>query len=163
MHKKARGTIGETAIALELLKLGFNVFTEYGDLSKIDLIAEKHRKLFRIQVKSTTIRNNVVKLYTKKSGPNYKFEYHKDDIDFFAIYCEDTTAILWIPTSVALKCKNCMYIRNIEPKNNQHNVHMFNEFNSLERVLRDYTQDIQTDNAEDDDIAQTAMETVSEN
>jgi hypothetical protein len=49
-----KGTLGEVAVCKELLKLGFNVFIEFGNHSKIDLIVlAKDFCTCKIQVKAT--------------------------------------------------------------------------------------------------------------
>lgn len=54
MHNKRKGNIGELAVALELANHEYSVFTEQGDISKIDLVAEKDGVLIRIQCKAIT-------------------------------------------------------------------------------------------------------------
>lgn len=39
MHSKQLGNLGETIVAASLIKKGYSVFTQLGDLSKIDLLA----------------------------------------------------------------------------------------------------------------------------
>ena len=51
MHNKQKGNIGVATTVLALQKHGFSVFSELGDYSRIDLIAEKEGKLKSIQVK----------------------------------------------------------------------------------------------------------------
>lgn len=59
MHSKLKGNIASTTTVLELQKRGFNVFSEIGDYSRIDLIAEKNSILRKIQVKYS---NSVLRL-----------------------------------------------------------------------------------------------------
>jgi hypothetical protein len=78
MHSKTKGSIGQLTIAADLLSKGYEVFTELGDNSKIDLIAvSKDYDLIKIQVKCLTPVNGSVKLSCIKSGPNYSFRYER--------------------------------------------------------------------------------------
>ena len=43
-HSKQKGNLGFSATLKEIHKLGYNVFTEIGDYSKIDMIVEYKRK-----------------------------------------------------------------------------------------------------------------------
>lgn len=95
-HSKQKGNIGETAVALDLLKNNYSVFTELGDLSKIDLITIIEGKMIRVQVKSLTTVKDVVGTSIKSSGPNYSYKYTKSDVDIFAIYVLDKDIILYV-------------------------------------------------------------------
>ena len=86
MHSKRKGNVGQFAVGLELTKLGYSVFTEEGDISKIDVIGEKQGKLIRIQVKAITPVGGSLICKMVKAGPNYRFSYKKDMFDYFAIY-----------------------------------------------------------------------------
>jgi len=86
LHKKQLGSIGEMLVAANLMAHGYSVFTELGDLSRTDLIAIIDNVPIRIQVKTRRIRNDVVEMELKKSGPNYKYKYMSTDVDVFALY-----------------------------------------------------------------------------
>lgn len=154
MHSKQKGSIGETAVAKKLLEEGFNVFFDYGDLSKIDLIAEKNSQLYRIQVKSRSCINDVVELDSRKSGPNYSFKYDSKDLDFFAVYVPEKDHIFYVTSKELCAFKTIMTLRYTIPKNNIKNVHMISDY-TLERCLRDCTRCTPTDNAVGDDTVQT--------
>ena len=87
LHAKIKGNIGEAIIAADLMKLGYSVFTEMGDNSRIDLIAAKDNDLIKIQVKSRKSNDvGAVEISNRKAGPNYRYKYQPDDVDVFAIY-----------------------------------------------------------------------------
>jgi hypothetical protein len=119
MHSKRKGNIGSFGVGLELTKLGYSVFTEEGDISKIDMIAEKDGNLLRIQVKGITPVNNKLILELTKSGPNYSFKYELGQFDYFAIWdLEDHKAYL-VPASVLENHSKAFVLRKTAPKNNQ--------------------------------------------
>jgi hypothetical protein len=120
MHSKTKGSIGHSAIVCDLLKQNFNIFIEFGDLSKIDIIAEKNFKLYKIQVKALNpMKSGSLWLKPYKSGPNYFFRYNKNDVDIFAIYSLQTNEIGYVNSDDLLKTKSGMSFRIRLPKNNQ--------------------------------------------
>jgi hypothetical protein len=129
MHSKRKGNIASFGVGLELTKLGYSVFTEEGDISKIDMIAEKDGKLIRIQIKGITPVDNKLILELTKSGPNYRFKYEIGQFDYFAIWdLEDHKAYL-IPASVLETHSKSFILRKLPAKNNQtKNVNNSEEF-----------------------------------
>lgn len=90
LHTKAKGTIGELAVAKHLIESGHSVFTEYGDLSKVDLIVLAGTRCLKVQVKSLAPKNSTIEFDLRKSGPNYRYKYQKTDVDIFAIHNPET-------------------------------------------------------------------------
>ena len=135
MHSKKKGNIGQFAIALSLSKLGYSVFTEEGDISKIDIIAEKNNQLIKIQCKAITPENGCLRLSLKKSGPNYKFKYTCDMFDFFGICDLEDHQTYLIPSNILKKNNHCLTLRKTIPKNNQkEKIHMASDF-LIEKIL----------------------------
>lgn len=155
MHSKVKGTLGELAIAQDLIGQGFPTFTELGDNSKVDLIALTPKPI-RIQVKALNSINNVVQVSATKSGPNYKFRYSIDDLDIFAIFVLDTKDIFYVSVEEILSNAKTSSFRLASPKNNQiKGCRYVEDYREIRRVLRDYTPNILANNVEDDDIVQT--------
>lgn len=119
MHSKRKGNIGSFGIGLELTKLGYSVFTEEGDISKIDMIAEKDGKIIRLQVKGITPVNDTLPLELTKSGPNYSFRYEIGSFDYFAIWDLENHIGYLIPAEVLNTNKKRFTLRMSLPKNNQ--------------------------------------------
>lgn len=158
MHSKRKGNIGQLAVAQAFSKLGYSVFFECGDISKIDLIAEKNGKLIRVQCKAFTPKNGRLDLSFKKSGPNYEFYYDLSEFDFFGVYDLVNGLVYLIDTNKVKNKKNiALRISNTKNKQNK-NVNLASDY-LLERVLRDYEQDT----VKSDDIVQTTTEMASEN
>lgn len=129
MHSKRKGNIGQFAIGLELTRLGYSVFTEEGDISKIDIIAEKGGQLIRIQSKAITPVNNKLILNLKKSGPNYKFQYECGMFDYFGIYDLEDGNVYLVPDSVLSENTNAFILRKTPAKNNQvSGIHMASDY-----------------------------------
>ena len=159
-HSKQKGNLGFSATLKELHKLGYNVFSEIGDYSKIDIIVEYNSKLIKIQVKYAKEKNGIATLPLRKSGPNgYRYLYKVSDIDIFSVYLPDQDKVLFIPSKLACENRNSFVIRYKDSKNLQKSkVHHINEFLDLDRILRDFTLDIYNF----DDKVNIAMEMVSE-
>lgn len=135
MHSKRKGNIGQFAVGLALTKLGYSVFTEEGDISKIDLIAEKNGELIKIQSKAVTPIDNCIKIPLKKSGPNYQFYYNCKMFDYFAAYDLEDDKV-YLVSSEILKSNNTLFnLRKEKSKNGQKNGIHFAEDYLIEKVL----------------------------
>lgn len=135
MHSKRKGNIGQFAIALELSRLGYSVFTEEGDISQIDIIAEKDGNVIKIQSKAITPKNNALILNVKKSGPNYSFIYKQGVFDFFGVVDLDDGKVYLVPDSILAEYTSSFILRKTPAKNNQKkNVHYAEDF-LLEKTL----------------------------
>jgi hypothetical protein len=119
MHKKQIGTFGEMTIARDLLSQGFQVFTEFGDLSKVDLIVLSDNSPVKIQVKAYAEKNGTVTLFTTKSGPNYQFRYTEKMADVFAVYVYNRDMILYVSAKELLSNKRTVMIRIDETHSGQ--------------------------------------------
>lgn len=134
MHSKIKGNIGQFAIAKELSKNGYSIFTEEGDISKIDIIAEKNSKLIRIQCKAVTETNGKISVPFSKSGPNYHFTYTSDMFDYFGIYDLTNDKCYFIP-SVLIDEKNNIVLRTRPTKNNQNDFVNYADNFSFEKIF----------------------------
>jgi len=120
VHSKRKGNIGQFGVGLALSKLGYSIFTEEGDISKIDLIAEKNNNLLKIQCKAVTPSSKgFIPIPLKKSGPNYQFKYNSKMFDYFGVYDLEDGSVYLIPSSVLDSHNNMFSLRKSKPKNNQ--------------------------------------------
>lgn len=157
MHSKMKGALGQAAVAADLIRQGYFVFGELGDLSKIDLIAvSEDYNLHKVQVKAITSLNGKVELLATKSGPGYSFKYEQHHADVFAVYVLDRQQVLYVSAHELLQHNKSLTIRLDKTRNSQEKgVNSFEKYLDFERALRDYTRDTLTDKAEGDDIVQT--------
>lgn len=136
MHSKRKGNIGQFAVGLALTKLGYSIFTEEGDISKIDLIAEKGGRLIKIQVKAVTPIDGCIRLSLKKSGPNYQFSYNQDMFDYFGVYDLEDDKVYLVSSEILKKNNSLFNLRKEYAKNNQNNkVHYASDY-EIDKVLR---------------------------
>ena len=156
MHSKRLGNIGELKVASFLVGLQLSVFKELGDISKVDLVVEYCGNLIGIQVKAIHKEKGRYPVTSKKSGSGYRFKYTEKDCAVFAIYCVDDDKIAWLKSSEITGSRCNLSLRVDDPKNNQtKGVSYLDDYLDVMRVLRDYEQGNQTENAVVDDIVQT--------
>ena len=135
MHSKRKGNIGQFAVGLALTKLGYSVFTEEGDISKIDIIAEKDGKLIKIQSKAITPTNGCIKIPLKKSGPNYEFHYDPGMFDYFGAYDLEEDKVYLVSSDILKENNTLFNLRKEEPKNKQKNgINVASDY-EIEKVL----------------------------
>lgn len=127
MHSKIKGNIGEFETAAFLAKHEFAVFTEQGDNSKIDIIAEKNGKLYRIQCKALTPKNGAIAIPMRKAGPNYIFNYESHMFDIFSAYDLENDKLYFVSSEVLNTHKKCFKIR-IQKSRQSKNVNFAENF-----------------------------------
>lgn len=140
MHSKQKGNIGFSSVVLALQKEGLNVFSEIGDNSRIDLIAELNGKTKTIQVKYYDQKEDVIALRLQKSGPNgYRYSYSEEDVNWFALYSAKTEEIAWVSSKEACEHVNTFTIRISPSKNNQStNVKLLENY-SIKSFIEDFS------------------------
>ena len=138
MHSKIKGNIGQFAISAALARLGFSVFSEEGDISKIDLVAEKNGKLLRLQCKAVTPVVGCLRLPLKKSGPGYKFAYTADMFDYFAVCDLSDGSVYAVASSVLKDTGHVLTLRKTAAKNNQTKHIRIAANYEISKVLKDW-------------------------
>lgn len=133
MHTKIKGTAGELFVAHYLYTLGYSVFTELGDISRVDLIALCPKPI-RIQVKSYSTTNDRVDLHFKKSGPNYQFNYRSYDFDVIALHVVDKNIILWIPSSKIETSKSISF--NFKESRQKSKVNKYTDYTDFNQIIK---------------------------
>ncbi len=128
MHAKMKGNIGAFALGLFLAKHNYSVFTEEGDLSKTDVIAEKGGKLIKFQAKAITPVDNKIHVSTRKCGPNYVYRYTVDDFDYMAVYDLENEKLYIIDSKTILERINSFSINLDENTIQQKNVNKAEDY-----------------------------------
>lgn len=109
MHPKTQGILGEVAVAKNLIYQGYPVFTEIGDLSRVDLIVLVNRISIRLQVKTYANSSNGTAFLTMRKhtlDPRYDYVYEEGDVDIFSLYIVDRDLIVYIASSEATSNRN---------------------------------------------------------
>jgi len=140
VHTKQSGSLGELKVAADLIARGYAVFTELGDLSKVDLIVLVGNQPVKLQVKARTSKHGRVEVSKRKSGPNYQFVYQEGEVDVFAIYVIDKDLCLYVNASDFLM--GTTFSIRVDPAKNgqQKKVHPWQAYTDFKRALRGHTQ-----------------------
>ena len=89
------GEITEQQVALEFLKLGILVSKPLVQSSKYDFVVDVNNKLYKIQVKTSTLEvdENYFSFATSTSHTNTKgtinLHYSPEEVDYFATMCNN--------------------------------------------------------------------------
>ena len=154
-----KGTLGEIAVCKELAKLGYSVFVEFGSHSKIDLIVlDEEFCAYKIQIKATNSKNNIVEVYSTKTclNPKYNSIYTTKQVDIFAVYVCDLDAVFYVTAKELLRNGKISKFRLSESKNGQKKfVRYVRDYLDFRKALRDCTPRAQTDLAVGDETVQT--------
>lgn len=159
VNPNKKGTLGEIAVCKELFQLGYDVFVEFGNHSKIDLIVlDENYNACKVQIKTTESRNGVIEVYSVKNclNPKYNSTYTTKQIDIFAIYICDKDLVFYVTAEEILKNGKVSKFRLSESKNGQKKyVRYIKDYLKFEKALRDCTPHTQTDAAVGDETVQT--------
>jgi hypothetical protein len=101
-EKLTPNDIGERAqgmILAEVMKYGYTVLLPFGEGRRYDMVIEKNAQFFRLQCKAGRYENGVVKFNTCSVHwwAKTKRKYTREEIDYFAVYCEHTGKVYLVP------------------------------------------------------------------
>jgi PD-(D/E)XK endonuclease len=102
-----KGELGEVALMHKAISLGFALALPYGHIHRYDFIVESGTKLWRVQVKTTTVKARGMYAVTICRHANRERRpYTESEIDFVAVYIvpEDTWYILPVREVVGHPC-----------------------------------------------------------
>jgi hypothetical protein len=121
-NTKAKGDLAEAAILKQFLIKNYKVLKPFGDNYQYDLVVDDGKGFKKIQCKCTVYNKNQGVLYcllTRKEYINKKYInvlYKKEDVDYFALYCNELDKTYLIPYKENL---GSITLRIDPPKNNQ--------------------------------------------
>ena len=122
-HPKDVGDRSTLAIMIALRDAGYGVLLPFGENTRYDLVIERDGVLSRVQCKTGRLLKGVVEFraissYYHHPNPKTPLKHYRGQIDFFAVYCRQTTGIYLIPIAdVGVLTR--VYLRVIPPRNNQ--------------------------------------------
>ena len=90
------------AVALALQSIGYTVYLPFGENSRADFVIDDGACLARVQCKTGRLRNGVVifktcSSYAHHSNPASAARDYLGQIDFFAVYCPETSGVYLVP------------------------------------------------------------------
>ncbi|HLZ55992.1 MAG TPA: group I intron-associated PD-(D/E)XK endonuclease [Ktedonosporobacter sp.] len=115
----AIGEISQGAIAAAVMKYGYTILVPFGEAHRYDMVIEKGSQFFRIQCKTGRYVNGVVKFNACSSNwwNKTRKPYTKEEIDYFAVYCEFTGNVYLVPVEEVGSTQGSLRIEPTE--NNQ--------------------------------------------
>lgn len=131
------GEITEQQVVLEFLKLGILISKPLVQSSRYDFIADISKKLYKIQVKTGTFKeNSFLEFATSTSHTNTQgtlnLSYSADDIDFFATMHENQCYLI----PYELCGKRAQRLRFAPTKNGQTKGILFAKDFKLEDIIK---------------------------
>lgn len=88
MDNNLRGCLAEYSFAVECLKRGYNISFPLLDSCVYDCIVDTGKKLFKVQVKSTTKTPDTYHTTVACRISNAKVSYTLDRVDYFAVWVD---------------------------------------------------------------------------
>ena len=131
------GEITEQQVALEFLKQGILISKPLVQSSRYDFVADINKKLYKIQVKTGTFKeNSYLQFATSTSHTNTQgtlnLSYNADDVDFFATIHENQCYLI----PYKLCGKRAQRLRFAPSKNGQTKGILFAKDFRLENVIK---------------------------
>jgi hypothetical protein len=123
-HPKVVGDKAMLAVMAALYDAGYDLYTPFGENTRVDLIAERGGELLRVQVKSGRLREGTVRFaccstYGHHPAPALVRRPYHGEVDAFAVYCRETAVVYLIPIRDVDNTTKA-WLRVDPPKNNQH-------------------------------------------
>jgi hypothetical protein len=105
-HPKRVGDRSALAVALALHANGWEVYLPFGENTRADFIIDDGRKLARIQCKTGRLRKGTIcfkccSSYAHHSNPASAARDYLGQIDYFAVYCPETSGVYLVPIAAA--------------------------------------------------------------
>jgi len=135
MNSKRKGNITEAAILTEFIKRGIPVLLPFGDNERYDMVIEVNGDFKRIQCKTGRYRNGCVNFQccSSQAHRGKGYQSYKDDIDYFAVYCEELNLHALVPIELSKKTEAHLRVENTKNLQTK-NIVWFSDF-SLDKQL----------------------------
>ena len=102
MDRNLKGAIAEARVIAEATELGFVVLRPTREGRRYDFVIDTGRRLLRAQCKWASRNGEVIVVRTRTSRHTpsgyVHTTYSAQEVDGFAVYCEDHPNCLWLPT-----------------------------------------------------------------
>ena len=101
-HPKEIGDRSTLAAMLGLKAAGYALLVPFGENTRYDLVIDDGKTLARVQCKTARLRNGaivfpVTSTYGHHRNPATARRTYSGQIDYFAVYCPETTGVYLIP------------------------------------------------------------------
>lgn len=122
LSTKAKGNLTELQCITAFYQLGYQVSIPYGENSRYDFIADVNGKLIRVQVKTSSIKQETKEAISFatastriNSTKNITHRYTKDEIDYFATFWDNKCYLIPVEETAGRE----KTLRFIPPANGQ--------------------------------------------
>jgi hypothetical protein len=124
-HPKDIGDRSMLAIIFAFRLQGWQVLMPFGENTRYDFVVERGRQLRRVQCKTGRLRDGAVifatcSTYAHHPNPKVIRRDYAGQVDEFAVYCPETSAVYSIPIE-DIPLKRQARLRVDPPRNNQLN------------------------------------------
>ena len=122
-HPKDIGDRTTLAVVLALRALGFIVSEPFGENARYDLVIDDGERLARVQCKTGRLRLGAVNFatcscYGHHRNPGQARRTYIGQIDYFAVYCRETTGVYLVPVE-HIPNRSVAMLRVDPPRNSQ--------------------------------------------
>jgi hypothetical protein len=123
-HPKDVGDRSTLAVLLALVTAGYRVLVPVGENTRYDAVIDEGIRLARVQIKTGrlrlgAVRFNVCSTYGHHRNPATCRRPYHGQIDYFAVYCPETTGVYLVPIE-DLPVRTNGALRVEPPRNGQH-------------------------------------------
>jgi prevent-host-death family protein len=123
LNSNQKGSIAETAIALEALRCGVEVYRPFSEHARCDLIFGIGATLYRVQCKSVRRNGEVlcVRLVGNRHAPRgyVRTKYSAEEVDLIAAHCHELNATYLFSFDLVATGRSGFQMRLSPPKNGQ--------------------------------------------
>ena len=142
LTSKQKGNLTELQCLTAFVNLGCGINIPYGDNSKYDFIADVDGKLLKVQVKTSSLKDeNAIKFSCRTTHVNCKGvkndRYSSDEVDYFATYWNDKCYLIPID-----ECSVEKTLRFTPPKNGQTKGVSFASGYELEKMVMKIKEEV---------------------
>jgi hypothetical protein len=120
------GRLGYNLTEHFLLKNGFDLYVPLLEDTKIDCIAIKEAKLFKLQIKTIQHSHDgkvmPVRKLSNNRGVNKQKFYTKDEIDYFVGVDLETSDLYIVPIEFVIKYKSAISVSSLQQFKNNINI-----------------------------------------
>jgi len=145
LSTKRKGDISEMRSMAKLTELGADLYTPYGENTRIDIIADIDGTLLRLQVKTARDCGDKIKFNCSSRRSNLSettSEHYKGEVDAFLVFHsegDEKGSFYFVPIEEATK--TAMSLRLTGTKNNQtKNVNIAKNYKLTKETLYGYSE-----------------------
>ena len=121
-HTKDKGDIGLVKAISDLTEKGFSILTPLSEHLPFDFVAyhTENEKLYRVQSKYSTMRNNKIEVRLRTSYNSRKgcvsTRYKEGSFDVISVYCPETSIVYYLGEKMTRQNSSTLTLRVGKPR-----------------------------------------------